>query len=61
MKINLSKRGFASMTPQKRREVASMGGKTSHERGTAHEFTTEEAKAAGRKGGLKKAIKKQLD
>jgi uncharacterized protein len=46
-----SKRGFASMDEDKQREIASKGGKTAHERGTAHEFTSEEAQEAGRKGG----------
>lgn len=46
-----SNRGFASMDPEKQREIASKGGKAAHEKGTAHEFTSEEAKEAGRKGG----------
>ena len=46
-----SKRGFASMDPVKQREIASKGGRAAHEKGTAHEFTPEEAAAAGRKGG----------
>ncbi len=46
-----SRRGFASMDPGKQREIASKGGKAAHERGTAHQFTTEEARLAGRKGG----------
>lgn len=46
-----SNRGFASMDPQRQREIASEGGKAAHEKGTAHEFTSEEARAAGRKGG----------
>lgn len=46
-----SKRGFASMDAQKQREIASKGGKAAHQKGTAHEFTTEEAREAGRKGG----------
>ncbi len=46
-----SERGFASMDDQKQREIASKGGKAAHERGTAHEFTSEEARMAGRKGG----------
>lgn len=46
-----SKRGFASMSPDKQREIASKGGKAAHAKGTAHEFTPEEARAAGRKGG----------
>lgn len=45
------KRGFAAMDPTKHRAISSMGGKRAHEMGTAHEFTHEEAVAAGRKGG----------
>jgi general stress protein YciG len=44
-------RGFASMTPEKKREIASKGGKAAHALGTAHKWTSEEAQAAGRKGG----------
>ncbi|AFY45329.1 KGG domain-containing protein [Nostoc sp. PCC 7107] len=46
-----SKRGFASMDEDKQREIASKGGHAAHEKGTAHEFTSEEAREAGRKGG----------
>ncbi len=46
-----SKRGFASMDEKKQREIASKGGKAAHQKGTAHEFTSEEAREAGRKGG----------
>jgi general stress protein YciG len=46
-----SKRGFASMDEGKQREIASQGGKAAHQKGTAHEFTSEEAREAGRKGG----------
>ncbi|HEU4409803.1 MAG TPA: KGG domain-containing protein [Polyangiaceae bacterium] len=45
------RRGFASMNPEKQREIASKGGKAAHAKGTAHEFTPEEARIAGRKGG----------
>lgn len=45
-------RGFASMDRNKQREIASKGGKAAHEKGTAHEWTPEEARNAGRKGGL---------
>jgi general stress protein YciG len=45
------RRGFASMSPEKQREIASKGGRAAHEKGTAHEWTTEEARSAGRKGG----------
>jgi general stress protein YciG len=46
-----SNRGFAAMDEEKQREIASKGGKAAHEKGTAHEFSHEEAVAAGRKGG----------
>jgi uncharacterized protein len=46
-----SERGFASMDEEKQREIASKGGKAAHEKGTAHEFTSDEAREAGRKGG----------
>ena len=46
-----SNRGFASMDPARQREIASEGGKAAHEKGTAHEWTADEARAAGRKGG----------
>jgi uncharacterized protein len=45
-------RGFASMDRAKQREIASKGGKAAHQKGTAHEWTSEEARDAGRKGGL---------
>jgi general stress protein YciG len=44
-------RGFASMDRTKRREVASKGGKAAHLKGTAHEWSNQEAREAGRKGG----------
>jgi uncharacterized protein len=44
-------RGFASMDPEKQREIARKGGRAAHQRGTAHEWTSEEAQGAGRKGG----------
>ena len=40
-------RGFASMDPARQREIASEGGKAAHQKGTAHEFTSEEARRAG--------------
>ena len=45
------RRGFASMSPEKQREIASKGGRAAHEKGTAHEWTADEARTAGRKGG----------
>ena len=46
------RRGFASMSPEKQREIASKGGRAAHMKGTAHEWTSEEARYAGRKGGI---------
>lgn len=45
------RRGFASMSSDKQREIARKGGRAAHEKGTAHEWTPDEARAAGRKGG----------
>jgi uncharacterized protein len=45
-------RGFASMDRTKQREIARMGGTAAHLRGTAHEWSSEEAREAGRKGGM---------
>jgi general stress protein YciG len=47
-----SRRGFAAMNEERQREIASKGGRVAHERGTAHEFTPEEAREAGRRGGV---------
>ena len=44
-------RGFASMDREKQKEIASKGGKAAHAQGRAHEFTADEARSAGRKGG----------
>lgn len=52
MNDNGSGRGFAGMDRKKQQEIASKGGKAAHEKGTAHEFNSEEAREAGRKGGL---------
>ena len=46
-----SNRGFASMDPKKQKAIASKGGIAAHEKGTAHQFSSEEAREAGRKGG----------
>lgn len=46
------RRGFASMSPEKQREIASKGGRAAHQKGTAHEWSSEEAREAGRKGGM---------
>jgi general stress protein YciG len=49
--VTRSGRGFAGMDPARQREIASQGGKASHQQGTGHEWTSEEAARAGRKGG----------
>ncbi len=46
-----SRRGFAAMSPEQQRRIASEGGRASHESGRGHRFSAEEARAAGRKGG----------
>ena len=46
------RRGFAAMDPARQREIASRGGKASHEKGTGHEWDRESAREAGRKGGI---------
>ncbi|NTS43706.1 general stress protein [Flavisolibacter sp. BT320] len=46
-----SKRGFAVMSPERQRQIASQGGRAAHQQGVAHEWSTEEAKEAGKKGG----------
>ena len=52
-------RGFASMDRNKQRDIASKGGKAAHQQGTAHEWTSEEAREAGRKGGMASHRRKQ--
>jgi general stress protein YciG len=52
-------RGFASMDRHKQRDIASKGGKAAHQKGTAHEWTSEEAREAGRKGGMASHRRKQ--
>lgn len=54
-----SKRGFAAMGPQQQQEIARRGGQAAHKKGTAHEFTPEEARIAGRRGG--KAISRDRE
>ena len=46
------RRGFASMSAEKQREIASKGGRAAHVKGTAHEWSPDEARQAGRKGGM---------
>ena len=51
METSTRNRGFASMDTEKQREIARKGGRAAHAKGTAHEFSSHEARAAGRKGG----------
>ena len=53
-----SRRGFGGMDQSVVREIARMGGKAAHSAGTAHEFTSEEARIAGRKGGRASHMKR---
>ena len=55
------KRGFSSMDPLKQREIASKGGKAAHAKGTAHEFTADEARIAGKKGGAASRERRSRD
>ncbi len=47
----IAKRGFAALDRERQREIARLGGRAAHAQGRAHEFTSEEAREAGRKGG----------
>jgi len=58
---NTSKRGFASMDNDKQRLIASKGGKAAHAKGTAHEWSSDEARAAGRKGGESRGSRNVVD
>lgn len=49
--------GFAALSKETMAKIASDGGKAAHARGTAHKFTPEEAREAGRKGGRARALK----
>jgi general stress protein YciG len=49
--IKKSVRGFAAMSQEKQREIARKGGRAAHEQGVAHQWTSQEAKEAGKKGG----------
>ena len=54
--VRKARRGFASMSPEKQREIASKGGRAAHAKGTAHEWSAEEAREAGRKGGQARSL-----
>lgn len=52
-------RGFASMDAERQRAIASAGGRAAHRSGNAHEFNAEEAREAGRRGGLARSASRQ--
>ena len=54
--MSIKKRGFASMSEEKIKAIAGLGGKTAHKLVKAHQFTKEEARKAGKKGGKKRGI-----
>lgn len=60
--MSVHDRGFKSMDPIKQREIASLGGRAAHKKGTAHEWNSETARVAGRLGGLRarQKVKKLL-
>lgn len=55
-----SRRGFAGLSPEKRREISSKGGKAAHEKGTAHEWNKETGRIAGMKGSAKTKLRKKF-
>lgn len=55
--MGIEKRGFASLSPEKRREIAAKGGLKAQSLGTAHRWTKEQAQAAGKAGGLSKGAR----
>jgi general stress protein YciG len=57
----IDRRGFASMDKGRQRETSSQGGRKAHQIGKAHQWTTEEASAAGRKSGEARAKRKQAE
>ena len=56
-----SRRGFAAMSSERQREIASQGGRAAHEQGVAHQWNRDEAKAAGKKGGQASGSRRRDD
>ncbi|MBB1283498.1 general stress protein [Flavisolibacter sp. BT320] len=56
-----SRRGFAAMSPERQREIASLGGRAAHQQGVAHEWSTDEAREAGKKGGQVSGKRRSTD
>lgn len=59
--MNVKLRGFGSMDPARQREIASRGGKKAHERGTAHQWTSETGKAAASKAAHVRAAQEKAE
>ncbi len=59
MNITKKPKGLAALTPERRKEIASQGGKAAHAAGTAHRFTQDTARQAGQKGGRARHVKKE--
>ena len=57
--VQKSRRGFAAMSPERQREIASQGGRAAHEQGVAHEWNKDEARQAGKKGGQASGFKRK--
>lgn len=53
------RRGFAAMSAERQREIASQGGRAAHEQGVAHQWNRDEARAAGKKGGQASGSKRK--
>ncbi|RYZ29163.1 MAG: general stress protein [Chitinophagaceae bacterium] len=56
-----SRRGFAAMTPERQRMIASQGGRAAHQQGVAHQWSRQEAQEAGRKGGKISGSRRRSD
>jgi uncharacterized protein len=59
VKRSSSRRGFAAMDPERQRQIASQGGRAAHQQGVAHEWSADEARQAGRKGGQNSGSKRR--
>jgi general stress protein YciG len=55
-----SRRGFAAMSPERQRQIASQGGRAAHEQGVAHQWNCDEAREAGKKGGQSSGFKRRM-
>lgn len=56
-----ARRGFAAMNPERQRQIASLGGRTAHELGVAHQWDRQQAMVAGKKGGQASGKRRSAD